>query len=114
MTIEAWNGPDPYEEFEKSKEIPELIDWGDPDEVKASKAHDDWVEAHFRYQKSNNTFHILVRYDYEIDLDKIKAPVDLLWLVHHMGGKTWMNKEHLREMIVRISKIKGWKPYPNG
>jgi hypothetical protein len=39
-------------------------------------------------------------YDYEVDLDRIKTPANLMNWVAHLAEKTWMSNDAIRRFIV--------------
>jgi hypothetical protein len=71
--------------------------------------HDKMMDAHFTYDKKMNTLTISIQYPYEVDLDRIKTHMNLLFWVKHLAGKTWMNTDHLREFMHRVCEIKKWE-----
>ena len=83
----------------------------DPVFTKCCDEHDKWIDSHFRYTKGNNVLHLLMRYDYEVDLDRCTNFTQLLWWTHHLMGKNWFDTEHAMEFIERVCSIKGWKMY---
>ena len=50
-------------------------------------------------------------YPYSIDLVGIRSPKDLLWLIHHLTSKRWIDRDTVHELIMRIASTKGFKPY---
>lgn len=60
------------------------------------------------YVRSNNVLHLRLKYDYEVDLDRIKTPANLLNWVAHLAEKTWMSSEAIRRFIQAVAEIKGF------
>lgn len=57
---------------------------------------------------------------YDVDLDRIDRPEDLMWVIHHIGKKTWrgMTPKKIAGLIQLVAHIKGWPmygkaPHPN-
>lgn len=52
-------------------------------------------------------------YEYPYDLDRIQRPEDLIWLIHHIGKKTWkhMTAARISRLVECIANEKGWPPY---
>jgi hypothetical protein len=60
------------------------------------------------YVRSNNVLHLRLMYDYEVDLDRIKTPANLLNWVAHLAEKTWMSNDVIRRFIQAVAEIKGF------
>jgi hypothetical protein len=86
--------------FSKMHSIPEIAD------ALYGKLSDQFYRQRIVHVKSNNVLLLRFRYDYEIDLDRIKTPLDLLGWALHLCGKTWMSTEHLHNFIETVCKIK--------
>ena len=70
--------------------------------------------ARFKHKKRNNTILISTKpkgYEYEVDLDRIKAPIDLVSWTRHLNEKIWFDRLMLNHFIVMVCEIKGWDPY---
>jgi hypothetical protein len=61
------------------------------------------------HNAENNTLVLKVWYEYEVDLDRIKSPKQLLGWMLHLGEKVWMDKELLLYFAQIVIHIKGWK-----
>jgi len=46
---------------------------------------------------------------YEIDLDRIQKPLDLVRWLHHMNDKVWFTALHNTMLIEAVCRTKGWK-----
>lgn len=64
-----------------------------------------------RYHKGNQTIVINLAYPYEIDLDRIETPCQLLGWVHHLSEKNWMTTIVLHWFIEKVSEIKKFDIY---
>lgn len=58
--------------------------------------------------RSNNTLHLRFVYDYEIDLDQITKPLDLLHWAAHLCQKTWMTADRVGRFIEAVCEHKAW------
>jgi hypothetical protein len=59
---------------------------------------------------------LLLRFDtpyYEIPLNDINSPTDLLRWTLHLTEKNWINPEHLACFIQKVASIKGFNLYPS-
>ena len=63
----------------------------------------------FIYNPDNNTLTIKITYPYEVDLDRIKKPEEILPWIWHLGGKPWMTLEFLLEFMNQVARIKSWQ-----
>lgn len=61
------------------------------------------------YVQSNETLLLRFAYDYEVDLDRISSPLELLGWTLHLCGKNWMTTEHLHYFIEAVCQIKDFK-----
>lgn len=54
-------------------------------------------------------------YEYQIRMDEIRRPEDVLWWLMHLGRKDWdgMTPLAVTRLIVAIAKDRGWKVYRN-
>jgi hypothetical protein len=68
-----------------------------------------WYDRRFIYCKDNETLLLCFLYPYEVDLDRITKPEDLLSWVNHLCGKVWMDTLAIREFIRRVSELKGFR-----
>lgn len=57
---------------------------------------------------------------YDVDLDDVTRPEDLMWKIHHVGKKTWpgMTPKRISALIEIVARHKGWPmygraPHPN-
>lgn len=52
-------------------------------------------------------------YAYSYELNRIKRPEDLLWLLAHLSEKEWphMTGYRIGSFIKSVAYSKGWKPY---
>lgn len=66
-------------------------------------------DPRIKFNRRNNTCTLLYRYPYEIDLDRITTPSDLLSWLLHLCEKNWMNTERLSEFAERVADFKGWR-----
>lgn len=50
---------------------------------------------------------------YDVDLDEVQRPEDLLWLIHHIGAKSWrqMTPARIAALVMVVALEKGWAPY---
>lgn len=50
---------------------------------------------------------------YDIDLDDIKNPEDLLWSILHLSHKAWpgMTAQKIGALILIVARAKGWEAY---
>lgn len=50
---------------------------------------------------------------YDIDLEEIANPEDLLWLILHVSSKRWpgMTASRIGSLILTVSRLKGWEPH---
>jgi hypothetical protein len=50
---------------------------------------------------------------YDIDLDTIANPEDLLWWIHHLGKKEWpgMTPRRIAALVEVVANLEGWPPY---
>lgn len=55
-------------------------------------------------------------YDYDIALDRIKTPQDVMWWLHHLGSKDWpgMTPHRVSKMIELLATHYGWEFYGHG
>ncbi len=70
--------------------------------------------ARFKHKKRNSTLLIsteLNGYQYEVDLDRINEPIDLIAWTRHLNEKRWFDHRMLNHFIVMVCEIKGWDPY---
>lgn len=53
------------------------------------------------------------QYAYDIDLDTITAPEDLVWWLYHLGRKSWrhLTAKRLALLIGGIARVKGWSEF---
>jgi hypothetical protein len=68
--------------------------------------------AKFVHNKDNNTIMIFDRPQYggyEVDLDRIKSPLDLLSWVRQMNEKVWFDREMMDWFLFMVCEIKGWQ-----
>lgn len=79
------------------------------DGAKFMRLRDEHMEEVFQHNRKNGTLTICLKYPYEIDLDRIKTPAHLIDFISHLCGKSWMDTDHLREFVDRVSKIKRFK-----
>ncbi len=56
----------------------------------------------------NETATLHYAYPYEIDLDRIRTPADLLNWTMHLVKKAWMDAERLHEVVEAIATHKGF------
>lgn len=77
--------------------------------LEAGEAEQKRMDEVFQHNPRNRTLTIDAAYPYEVDLDRIQTPADLLEWVHHLAGKNWMSAPLLGEFIERTYAIKGWK-----
>lgn len=75
-------------------------------ELLASKSPD---AAKIVLDEKRATCTLNFNYPYEVDLDRIKTPRDLLAWVRHLAGKPWMNRERLELFIDAVAKHKGFQ-----
>jgi hypothetical protein len=80
-----------------------LVKLSDTDEQNLAKA--------VVYHRNNNTIIICIKHSYEVDLDRIETPLQLLGWVEHLAAKTWMTTKVLRRFVVIVAKIKNWQIY---
>jgi hypothetical protein len=91
---------------DKLDALPPIMDWGDIMEfVEKEKARMDSI---FRHDSERNTMTLHAAYPYEIELDRIQTPADLLGWTRHLCEKAWMDNVLLAEFVDRVAKIKGW------
>ena len=91
---------------DKLDALPPIMDWGDIMEfVEKEKARMDSI---FRHDSEGNMLTLLVDYPYEIELDRIQTPADLLGWTRHLCEKAWMDNVLLAEFVDRVAEIKGW------
>jgi hypothetical protein len=72
----------------------------------AAEEHDREMDKVFKIEDGWLT--INVRYEYPIELSRIKSMASLLRWSSHLCEKTWMNTTLIREFIDRVGKFKGW------
>ena len=77
--------------------------------IEAGEAESRRMAEVFRYDPRNETLTINVVYEYEVDLDRIRTPADLLEWTHHLAEKNWITTAVLAEFIERVFTIKGWE-----
>lgn len=53
----------------------------------------------------------LGRHGYEVDLDRINSPRDVLAWVVHLAEKNWVDTEMLRDFAILACKQKGYDPF---
>lgn len=53
-------------------------------------------------------------YDYEVDLDRIETPLDVIRSLHHLSGKNWplMTTSQLGALGRKLCEVKGWPLFP--
>ena len=51
---------------------------------------------------------------YEIDLDNVQTPLDVLNWMHHLCSKYWITTVHIHILIDAICEIKGWDHHKGG
>ena len=86
--------------------LPLIMDWNDIMEfVEKEEARMDSI---FRHDSERNTMTLHAAYPYEIELDRIQTPADLLGWTRHLCEKAWMDNVLLGEFVDRVAKIKGW------
>ena len=78
--------------------------------------YDDGSETYFKerlvYDPDLNVLHLNFRYDYEVDLDRIKTPLALIGWARHLSGKNWMrSRDHIDEFLKVVCEIKGWRDH---
>jgi len=86
--------------------------WGEVDLTSIPSATDpDVLMA--EHDSERNCITLRWSYEYDIDLDTIQRPEDLLWWIHHVGKKAWrcMTPGRIAGLIELVAKIKGWPPY---
>lgn len=64
-----------------------------------------------KYVEKDNTVYIGPYFQYPIDLDRIKTPLNLLGWVEHISSKTWVSKRLIHNFVVTVCKVKKWKIY---
>jgi hypothetical protein len=75
-------------------------------DLKSSDTIEQWYNRRFIYNERNQTITLCFLYPYEVDLDRIRTPEDLMGWLYHLCGKPWMDKGAIREFLKRVSKIK--------
>jgi hypothetical protein len=52
-------------------------------------------------------------YEYSYDLNRIRRPEDLLWLIAHLGEKGWehLTAKRIVRLIQKVAYFKGWHPF---
>jgi hypothetical protein len=75
------------------------------------KPREEYYRERIVYARSNNVLHLRFKYDYDVDLDRIKTPANLLNWVAHLAEKTWMSGESIRRFIQALAEIKGFNIY---
>lgn len=73
------------------------------------RRHRDRLDKQLKYHRESNIIEINVVYYYEVDLDRIKTTENLLGWVEHLCAKNWMTTELMREFVLLVCEIKGWK-----
>jgi hypothetical protein len=58
---------------------------------------------------TDGILYVRFRYDYPIEISRIRTPLDLVRWALHLCGKTWMKKEFLEAFIKAVCAIKAWK-----
>lgn len=62
------------------------------------------IEGHF-------VLHGEGEFEYDIAINRIQNPEDLIaWLIH-ISEKNWVHKEMLRDFILTVCNEKGWKTH---
>ena len=91
---------------DKLDALPPIMDWGDIMEcAEKGRARMDSI---FRHDSDRNTMTLHAAYPYEIELDRIQTPADLLGWTRHLCEKAWMDNVLLAELVDRVAEIKGW------
>jgi hypothetical protein len=49
--------------------------------------------------------------DYDIALDRLMTPVQLLGWIHHLAEKDWMNLMRMQYFVEQVSSLRGWDIY---
>lgn len=45
---------------------------------------------------------------YDIALDRLETPTQLLGWVHHLADKNWMDLQRMQYFVEQISRMRGW------
>lgn len=60
---------------------------------------------------SRGTVALRWRYDYEIELQRIREPIHLVAWMLHLNEKNWITENRLRLFAEAVCKVKGWDAY---